>query len=436
MTTETAVAKREPQAAIVPLNAIDVQDVASSAAAFDAWLQSATDGVVTLDRIKNYAGFLPVVGNIMALVDALSDIVTLSDAKQRDLLTWASLGINLIGVLPLPPSMAAARMTLRPTLFLVRQEMRASGKLLLSTSVIEVLVGHLNASIIGTLDDFVEQAKGKLPGILADAGKLGEEIINEIATGIETTALGRFDAKGDLEEASARASVGRGQLLNDPLATADNFLAAANSALKAAGKGLANSVAQNLVSTKLQTQITTETGKLRAMGPELRTQLSKLDDKNVQNSIGWLLQILSSAVILWRKRNAHGQNAAVHTEKTGKATHTAAEGELGANNKQAPAKSAPNPEKGPCKCATEFSINFALGSESLSHTDFSLPGPFPIEWTRTYNSRLDTYDQSELGARWISEFTTRFDCVDDGLTFYSADGRDHSYPLPKVGLFH
>ena len=54
MTTETAVAKREPQAAIVPLNAIDVQDVASSAAAFDAWLQSATDGVVTLDRIKNY----------------------------------------------------------------------------------------------------------------------------------------------------------------------------------------------------------------------------------------------------------------------------------------------------------------------------------------------------------------------------------------------
>jgi hypothetical protein len=26
--------------------------------------------------------------------------------------------------------------------------------------------------------------------------------------------------------------------------------------------------------------------------------------------------------------------------------------------------------------------------------------------------------------------------VDDGLTFYGADGRDHSYPLPKVGLFH
>lgn len=49
---------------------------------------------------------------------------------------------------------------------------------------------------------------------------------------------------------------------------------------------------------------------------------------------------------------------------------------------------------------------------------------------------LDAYDQSEFGARWISEFTTRFDCVDDGLTFYGSDGRDHSYPLPTVGLFH
>ena len=110
------------------------------------------------------------------------------NAQKRDLLAWASLGINLIGVLPLPPAMAAARMTLRPTLFLVRQEMKASSKMLLSSSVIEVLIGHLNASIIGTLDDFVEQAKGKLPGILADAGKLGEDVINEIAKGLETVA--------------------------------------------------------------------------------------------------------------------------------------------------------------------------------------------------------------------------------------------------------
>src|SRR5471030_1519996 len=112
MTTEMAVVKkREPQVAVVPLNLIKVGDVGCSAAQFDAWLQSTSGGVVTLDRIKNVAGALPVVGNIMALVDALNDIVTLSNAEKRDLLAWASLGINLIGVLPLPPAMAAARMT-------------------------------------------------------------------------------------------------------------------------------------------------------------------------------------------------------------------------------------------------------------------------------------------------------------------------------------
>ncbi|PYC25582.1 type IV secretion protein Rhs [Pseudomonas jessenii] len=436
MTTEVAAVKREPQVAIVPLNAIDVQDVASSAATFDAWLQSASGGVVTLDRIKNVAGALPVVGNIMALVDALGDIVTLSNAKQRDLLAWASLGINLIGVLPLPPSMAAARMTLRPTLFLVRQEMKASSKALLSTSVIEVLVGHLNESIIGTLDDFVEQAKGKLPGILADAGKLGEDVINEIAKGLDTVANGKLDAKGDAQAAGQQISAAGDQLLNDPLAAIGNIFGAASSAYKAAGKGLANSAADHLLPDEIKKKVAGETAKLRAMGPELRTQLSKLADESVQNSIGWLLLILSSAVTLWRKRNAHGQSAGVKPDQTSQAKRTASEGGLGAVGLQAPAAQAANPRKnGPCP-GTCRSINFALGSESLRHTDFSLPGPFPIEWTRTYNSRLDAYDQSDLGARWISEFTTRFDCVDDGLTFYGADGRDHSYPLPKVGLFH
>src|SRR5476651_138122 len=129
MTTE--IVKREPQVAIVPLSAIDLQDVASSAAVFDAWLQSTSGGVVTLDRIKNVAGALPVVGNIMALVDALNDIITLSTSQKREVLDWVSLGINLIGVLPMPPSMAAARMSLRPTLFLVRQELRQAGKMLL-----------------------------------------------------------------------------------------------------------------------------------------------------------------------------------------------------------------------------------------------------------------------------------------------------------------
>jgi hypothetical protein len=81
---KVAVVKREPQVAIVPLNAIDIQDVASSAATFDAWLQSATAAWSRLIESRTTPASLPVVGNIMALVDALGDIVTLSNAKKRD----------------------------------------------------------------------------------------------------------------------------------------------------------------------------------------------------------------------------------------------------------------------------------------------------------------------------------------------------------------
>ena len=120
--------KREPQVAVVPLDQIQVEDVGLGAANVDAWLQEISGGVVTLERIKTVAGGLPVVGNIMALVDALSDIVRLATGEKRDPLDWVSLGINLIGMIPIPPGMAAARMTLRPMLFLVRQEMRQAGK--------------------------------------------------------------------------------------------------------------------------------------------------------------------------------------------------------------------------------------------------------------------------------------------------------------------
>ncbi|UZE13507.1 RHS repeat-associated core domain-containing protein [Pseudomonas sp. B21-053] len=434
MTTE--IVKREPQVAIVPLNTIDVQDVGRGAAVFDAWLQEISGGVVTLDRLKNVAGGLPVIGNIMALVDALGDIVTLSKSKQRELLDWVSLGINLIGVLPAPPTMAAARMSLRPTLFLVRQELRSSAKMLLGDSMIEVLVGHLNATIIGTLDDFVTQAQGKLSGILSDAGQLGEKVVGDIATGLEAVVNGDLDAKGDAKAARNNITAAYEKVWSNPKQAAGNYLGAVFSLYKAVGKGISNSAAKHLLPDQAKALVLTHTSSLRIMGPEINKQLSKLGDPGTRHSIGWLLQMLGGAVATWRKRRAHGQGASVKPAATSQAEHKAGEGRLEATSRQAPATNAADAKKNATCTGTCNSINFALGSESLSHTDFSLPGPFPVEWSRAYNSRLGAYDQSELGARWITEFTTRFDCVNDGLKFHDADGRSHNYPLPKVGLFH
>lgn len=437
MTTETPVAKvRESQVAIVPLNTIDIKDVGRGAARFDAWLQSISGGVVTLERVKNVAGALPVVGNIMALVDALGDIVVLAKSKQRQILDWVSLGINLIGVLPAPPTMASARMTLRPTLSLVRQELRNSAKMLLGDSLIEVLIGHLNATIVGTIDDFVEQAKPKLAEILDNGGKLGQNAVNEIAKGLETVVNGKLDAKGDMKSASAKMSAAGGQLLHDPKAAISNIFGAAFSAYKAAGKGVANSAAKNLLPDSAKALVLSNTGMLRTMGVELRTQMNKLGDPAVQHSIGWLLQMLAGSVMSWRKRRAHGQGASVKPDTTSKTQHRAGEGRLEASSQQAPATHNCKTCKNGVMPGTVHSISFALGSESLSHTDFNLPGAFPLEWTRTYCSRLDAYDASEMGARWITSLTTRFDCVGGSLVFHDADGRSHDYVLPETGQTH
>ncbi|NLA18064.1 hypothetical protein GPU89_13410 [Burkholderia cepacia] len=218
--------QREPQVAVAPLNTVDARDVNRGAQEFDQWLRKVSDGVVTLDRIRTVAGSLPVVGNIIALVDSLGDIVTLSQAKERQLLDWVSLGINLIGVLPAPPTMAAARMSLRPTLFLVRQELKLNGKSLLGDALVNVLVAHLNASIVGEIDKFAKEAQGKLNGILKDAGEWGEKAIVDIAGGLEALAKGKLNASGDAKAAAEQMRAAGDQLLHDPKASISNFLGA------------------------------------------------------------------------------------------------------------------------------------------------------------------------------------------------------------------
>lgn len=171
------------------------------------------------------------------------------------------------------------------------------------------------------------------------------------------------------------------------------------------------------------------------MGPELRTQLSALTAEDVEYSIGWLLLILSSATALWRKRNVHGQSTNVKPTETNKAKQTAAEGQIDSTGKQASATGMANPAN--CACdRTPRSINFALGSESLSHTDFQLAGPFPIDWTRTYYSRLSAYDQGAWARAGSPNSPPALTCTTRGLVFHDSDGREHKYALKPVGQAH
>ena len=107
--------QRAPEVAVAPLDTIDQQDVNAGAAAFDKWLRELSHDYITLERLLTVAGSLPVIGNIMALIDAVMDIVgviqKLIKKKEIEILQWVSLGINLIGVVP--GAGGAARMALR-----------------------------------------------------------------------------------------------------------------------------------------------------------------------------------------------------------------------------------------------------------------------------------------------------------------------------------
>ncbi|NNA14242.1 RHS repeat protein, partial [Pseudomonas lundensis] len=226
------------------------------------------------------------------------------------------------------------------------------------------------------------------------------------------------------------------QLKRNPFHIFTNVYGALRDVQVAAGTSVANSAAKLLMPAQAKKRVYEQTEHLIAMAPELRVQLRKLSDPALKGSIGSLLVVLNKAVQLWRLRNPHALSSSIKTGTTSKARYIQGKGELEVRKKEVPAQKTANPVKnGPCVGSCN-SILFSLGAETFSHTDFSLPGPFPIDWTRTYYSRLSAYDQGALGARWLTEFTTRFDLHDKGLVFHDSDGREHKYALKPVGQAH
>ncbi len=432
MTADTSEKSRPAQAAVVPLDQIGMADVSRGAAVFDAWLREISGGYVNLERLKDTAEVLPVIGNIIALVDAVGDIVTLATAKEPDPWDWVSLGINLIGVIPAPPTMAAARKGLRPMLTLARQE----GKEILGDALVEIIVGHLNADLLGELDTFLVDAQGQLDSILGDAAKTGERLILNTADAIDAIVLGKLDSKGDLDKATQMAQKVSDTWKSDPAVAFENAFGALSNAYSAMGKGAANTLLSNAVPTSVQNDVLKSTQQFRKLAPQMSGKLMSLANADNKDSIKSLLVMLHDSSTKWHHRNPKAMPTVVKQDKVAEAKHQSAEGRNESIKNQTPAESAPNCCKNKALCNTNNQISFALGSETLSHTDFNLPGPFPVEWTRTYNSRLDKLDEGILGARWITEFTTCIDVLDKGVVFHDYDGRSHSYPLPKQGKPH
>ncbi len=432
MSDNTPAKQRPPQAAVVPLDQIGIEDVSSGAAVFDAWLRDISGGYVNLERLKEVAEVLPVIGNIIALVDAVGDVVNLASSDKPDPLDWVSLGINLIGVIPTPPTMAAARKSLRPMLVLARQE----GKQMLGDSLIEIIVGHLNATLLGEIDAFLADAEGQLEAILKECADVGEKLVNNTANAIDAVITGKLDSAANLEAAGRSATAAKNALRSDPSVVFENAFAALSDAYAAMGKGAANMIMRNAVPEGVQHEVLARTRALRSLAPQMRTQLMSMTSAANPQSIESMRLILHNSSVLWHKRNPKALGSTVKGDKTTQARHQDAKGETEAITRQASAKQAANDSKNGTCASSCNRINFALGSESLDHTDFSLPGPFPVIWTRTYNSRLERLDNASLGARWLTEFTTCIDVVGQGLVLLDFDGRSHDFPMPEKGKPH
>ncbi|WP_367237058.1 RHS repeat-associated core domain-containing protein [Pseudomonas sp. Rh2] len=427
----SALSEREVQIAIAPLETLLREDLGAAAAAVDQWLQDISCGLLDLQSVRYHLeASVPVVANAFALVDALLDIAELVRNPSNDPLQWVSLGINLIGVVPVPLGLPRARMVLRPVLHLTWQKLRRNPGANLGAVFLEILEGHLHANLRGELEHYVDGALEQLPAMLEAAGQTASQLFGGLAGLLKDAASGNLDA--EVNHARARQQLAQ-VALYDSLFEVDAWTLAA-AALANAGEGLLksayNGVARQFDEAlpKLLQPLIDTLERLAARVPRF---LDTLGQAEREQSIAWLLQRLLQTV------RAHppqrGMAAAVKADTTRQARHVLSEGHNESLSRQAPVRQAPNPRKnGPCPC-TAHSIGYALGNELLSHTDFSLSGPFPVTWTRTYNSRLDKLDNGILGARWITEFTTCIDVVDKGLLFHDMDGRSHAFALPKKG---
>ncbi|AZL73602.1 RHS repeat-associated core domain-containing protein [Pseudomonas oryziphila] len=429
----TTLTEHDVELAIAPLETLLSEDLGLAAAAVNDWLHGISGGLLDLQTLRNLGENTPVVANALAAVDVLADLIELVEHPGSDPLLWASLGINLIGVVPFPPGMAIPRRVLRPVLQLTRQTLRRRPGARLDAVLLEILEGHLHASIRGELENFISGALQHLPEMLAQAGELAQALLRQLARALDDLAKGRLD-----DQASRRMA--RQQLaqvaLYDSALEVDAWLlalAALGNAAEGTFKQAYNSVAGHL-SGELEALFKPLIATLESLAEAVPKQLAALGQAERPHSIAWLLTHLLQTV----QAHPPSRRLAINIKPnaTAQARMIRSEGPTEVARRQGRANKQPKPEKnGPCAC-TGFSIGHVLGDETLAHQDFSLPGPFPVNWTRVYNSRLAKLDDGSLGARWITEFTTFLDTFGQGLVLHDADGRIHELPLPKVGKHH
>ncbi|MDC5180776.1 RHS domain-containing protein [Acinetobacter baumannii] len=396
--------KKQPavELAVFNLNSVtDVADLQMVASQVQRYLQVC--GNTSLEQIKIKAN-ITTVANIFALTGSVLDLMLFAtDKKTGDAAVQrgALLAANLIGLFSEPSNEAHARMALRPMFGLMAECLyRENGKI--KETDIKRLGLHLNAMIAGDLENFLKETQAKLSSLLTSAATLGVTILQSMATpatGINagiTTAAGASAEKRDPKLKFTNWAVPLIDLLGKP-----------------SQANLTPKIQPNITS-RLQQEATQA---IAALSQTLQQQANA----GQKYTLAWLLQETLKAIQALENKG----NASVPVNQTGEYERHTKGDTLEFVSLQADALNAP-----PCEGADSQSgksISYSIGAERVQHADFYLP-KIGFSFIRQYNSQMDEFDQSMVGARWMMPFSNMIQRTAQGYLFIDSKGRKHQLP--------
>ncbi|WP_148716539.1 RHS repeat-associated core domain-containing protein [Chitinolyticbacter meiyuanensis] len=423
------------QYAIVPLNNALVQDVQHSVNGFDQWIREISGGHLSLSDLQTIAAGLPILGNLIAASDVVVGLYEMSQKQQpAGFVEWFGIGVDAIGIIPIPPAMAPLRLTMRPIVGMVRQAVvRNKGQI--GDAVLTVIANHILSDyrVAHTIEKAVEDFQSMLgEAIKAVADFLGK-LVSEFSTFLKQLATGTL---GKYRAVAKGSRYQQGKNLRSAAQEKAGLFSSLLEIHAKARNAVINSITQLALSQDLKNQLIGIANYLdKTIAVNIKSKIMALADAKLENSIASLITKLLTAIRNKRKR---GQAAGAALQgKNGQVKYQVPQGRVEKQRRLAPVKQSPNACKlCPAKAGSGKSIGFGLGEESFTHTDFILPGVMPLSWSRTYNSRLASFDNASQGARWLTPFHIRFDLVDDSLRYTDAQGRELSYPLLQPGEHH
>ncbi|EKS9795786.1 MULTISPECIES: RHS repeat-associated core domain-containing protein [Burkholderia] len=460
MTASSGVILPKPtEVYVAPLLQIETIDVKAGVKACDRWLRAISHDFITIERIEMVANALPVVANIMAAVDLVLDIKDMIEhgqsGKHPDVFDYLNLGLDLIGIIPIPPGTAEFRMGVRPVMKLVRQKVVESGKAVgeatlqvMQTALLQALIDSLSEQFAGRIQSFVDGVKKELDNLLKTCAdyiekfmigfaRLFEEVAGEkqLSVAHNVRAVGQHAgqvASGFAAHDARKTFAGLGHLIVD--------------FVKIEAKELINTGTQvaKALDLKYREPLLNMAKTLRTLVPVIKEKILALGGVDA-GKIGWLINLIQVAIDKKRDFLHRQRKHQTGIKEQGSTKVHRQEGE-GQKESVRHTEEAQHPGPNDCKlgcpastpaAATRRSVGFALGDERVTHQDFVLPGVMPIIWSRTYRSFFDANDvHGELGARWITSLTTRIDMHASKLVYHDATGRSIDYPLLSPGDAH